>query len=233
MWAEADYLHPRALLGYFPCYSEGNDIVVLDPEDRETVLDALHLPAPAQGRPPLPGRLLPPEGLRRARRRRAAGRHRRRRGHRADGQARGRRASSPSSCSSTASACRPPRAWPSGCTGACATTSASTSRQGRRYSWGYPAVPDQSEHLKVEQLLDLSQIGMEISDGYAPIPEQSTLALDLPTTRRPATTACATAACCPTARPTTSSAAPRATPRAAKTPRRRRPRLSSARARCR
>ena len=49
--------------------------------------------------------------------------------------------------------------------------------QGRRYSWGYPAVPDQSEHLKVERLLELSRIGMEISDGYAPIPEQSTLAL--------------------------------------------------------
>jgi 5-methyltetrahydrofolate--homocysteine methyltransferase len=38
-------------------------------------------------------------------------------------------------------------------------------------------VPEQSEHLKVEKLLDLSQIGMTISDGYAPIPEQSTLAL--------------------------------------------------------
>ena len=38
-------------------------------------------------------------------------------------------------------------------------------------------MPDQSEHLKVEKLLDLSQIGMAISDGYAPIPEQSTLAL--------------------------------------------------------
>ena len=32
--------------------------------------------------------------------------------------------------------------------------------QGRRYSWGYPAVPEQSEHLKVEKLLDLEQIGM-------------------------------------------------------------------------
>ncbi|HYB22402.1 MAG TPA: vitamin B12 dependent-methionine synthase activation domain-containing protein, partial [Solirubrobacteraceae bacterium] len=49
--------------------------------------------------------------------------------------------------------------------------------QGRRYSWGYPAVPDQSEHLKVERLLDLRQIGMSITDGYAPEPEQSTLAL--------------------------------------------------------
>jgi 5-methyltetrahydrofolate--homocysteine methyltransferase len=49
--------------------------------------------------------------------------------------------------------------------------------QGRRYSWGYPAVPEQAEHLKVEQLLGLGEIGMKITDGYAPIPEQSTLAL--------------------------------------------------------
>jgi 5-methyltetrahydrofolate--homocysteine methyltransferase len=50
--------------------------------------------------------------------------------------------------------------------------------QGRRYSWGYPAVPEQSEHLKVEKLLDLGQIGMRITEGgYAPEPEQSTLAL--------------------------------------------------------
>jgi 5-methyltetrahydrofolate--homocysteine methyltransferase len=49
--------------------------------------------------------------------------------------------------------------------------------QGRRYSWGYPAVPEQSEHLKVDQLLHLGDIGMSITDGYAPDPEQSTLAL--------------------------------------------------------
>ena len=49
------------------------------------------LPPPAQGRPHQPGRLLPPEGLRRARRRRAAGGHGRRRGHQGDGPAGGRR----------------------------------------------------------------------------------------------------------------------------------------------
>ena len=38
-------------------------------------------------------------------------------------------------------------------------------------------MPEQSEHLKVERLLDLQQIGMTITDGYAPDPEQSTLAL--------------------------------------------------------
>src|SRR3954464_12728159 len=49
MWAEADYLHPRALLGYFPCYSEGNDIVVLDPADRETVLERFTCPRQPKG----------------------------------------------------------------------------------------------------------------------------------------------------------------------------------------
>ena len=44
MWREADYLRPRALLGYFPCYGEGNEIVVLDPEDRTTVLERLVAP---------------------------------------------------------------------------------------------------------------------------------------------------------------------------------------------
>ena len=48
MWAEADYLHPRALLGYFPCYSEGNDIVVLDPEDRD---DRASSASPARASP--------------------------------------------------------------------------------------------------------------------------------------------------------------------------------------
>src|ERR687885_437390 len=49
MWREADYLHPRALLGYFPCYSEGNEIVVLDPGDRSTVLERLACPRQPRG----------------------------------------------------------------------------------------------------------------------------------------------------------------------------------------
>jgi len=49
--------------------------------------------------------------------------------------------------------------------------------QGRRYSWGYPACPDQSEHEKVFRLLDAPQIGLRLSSGYALEPEQSTLAI--------------------------------------------------------
>ena len=49
--------------------------------------------------------------------------------------------------------------------------------QGRRYSWGYPACPDQSEHEKVWRLLGLEEIGMYLSDGFAVMPEQSTVAI--------------------------------------------------------
>jgi 5-methyltetrahydrofolate--homocysteine methyltransferase len=49
--------------------------------------------------------------------------------------------------------------------------------QGRRYSWGYPACPDQSEHEKVFRLLDAPAIGLRLSGGYAVEPEQSTLAI--------------------------------------------------------
>ncbi|MGI8413446.1 MAG: homocysteine S-methyltransferase family protein [Solirubrobacteraceae bacterium] len=49
--------------------------------------------------------------------------------------------------------------------------------QGRRYSWGYPACPEQSEHEKVFRLLDAPAIGLRLSGGYALEPEQSTLAI--------------------------------------------------------
>jgi 5-methyltetrahydrofolate--homocysteine methyltransferase len=49
--------------------------------------------------------------------------------------------------------------------------------QGRRYSWGYPACPEQSEHEKVFRLLDAPSIGLRLSGGYALEPEQSTVAI--------------------------------------------------------
>ena len=49
--------------------------------------------------------------------------------------------------------------------------------QGRRYSWGYPACPDQSEHEKVDRLLGFSEIGIRLSGGHALEPEQSTAAI--------------------------------------------------------
>ena len=89
--------------------------------------------------------------------------------------------------------------------------------QGRRYSWGYPAVPEQSEHLKVEKLLDLGQIGMSDHRRLRPRPR----AVDARARRPPPAGDLLRHAPGPparrTARPTTSSAAPAATPRCSAT----------------
>ncbi len=194
MWTEQTYLHPRALLGFFPCYALGNDIVVLDPEDRKTELTRFVCPRQPKGdRICLADFFRPavgPDG--------AAG------GSRSNGRVGG-----------------PPSQLDVIAVQAVTVGSEVTElmakleaegefaeqlfvhglgvqtaeglaewlhcevrqmldiplTQGRRYSWGYPAVPEQSEHLKVEKLLHLERIGMSITDGYAPEPEQSTLAL--------------------------------------------------------
>jgi 5-methyltetrahydrofolate--homocysteine methyltransferase len=176
MWREADYLEPRALLGYFPCFAEGNEIVVLDPDDHATELERFTCPRQPKGdrlcladffRPrdaqqldvvalqavtvgPGPTELM--------------GRLERE----------GEFAEQLFVHGLSVQAAEGLAEWlhwtVRGALGIPAT-------QGRRYSWGYPAVPEQAEHLKVERLLGLERIGMRITDGYAPDPEQSTLAL--------------------------------------------------------
>jgi 5-methyltetrahydrofolate--homocysteine methyltransferase len=220
MWREQDYLHPRALLGFFPCYSRGNEIVVLDP----AVVD------PGEG---AAGDDSENEPAARPRARvRARG-----------GAANGALDPADPAAELTRFVCprqpkgdricladffrpanedgSPPDELDVIAVQAVTVGSEVTelmakleadgefaeqlfvhglgvqtaeglaewlhaearamlsipAAQGRRYSWGYPAVPEQAEHLKVEKLLGLGDIGMRITDGYAPEPEQSTLAL--------------------------------------------------------
>lgn len=50
--------------------------------------------------------------------------------------------------------------------------------QGKRYSWGYPAVPEMEDHRKVFDLLPVEkELGMSLSPAYQLIPEQSTAAI--------------------------------------------------------
>jgi 5-methyltetrahydrofolate--homocysteine methyltransferase len=50
--------------------------------------------------------------------------------------------------------------------------------QGRRYSWGYPACPDPAEQTKLMQILPAeSTIGVSLTEGSVLVPEQSTAAL--------------------------------------------------------
>ena len=66
MWAEQDYLHPRARIGYFPCNADGNELVIFDPDDHDVELERLVFPRQPKHDRICLSRLLPaaPGGLR-------------------------------------------------------------------------------------------------------------------------------------------------------------------------
>jgi len=176
MWREQDYLHPRALLGYFPCNADGNELVIFDPADAERELERLVFPRqPRHGRICLADFYRPLESGER------------------------------DVCAIQAVTVGPEvterikqletegefaeQLFVHGigvqaAEGLAEWVHARVRRelgieldQGRRYSWGYPACPDQSEHEKVYRLLDAPSIGLSLSGGHAVEPEQSTLAI--------------------------------------------------------
>jgi 5-methyltetrahydrofolate--homocysteine methyltransferase len=51
--------------------------------------------------------------------------------------------------------------------------------QGKRYSWGYPAIPELEDHKKVFELLPAvtNELGITLSTAHQLIPEQSTAAI--------------------------------------------------------
>ncbi len=176
MWREQDYLHPRARLGYFPCYSEGNEVVVLDPEDRETVLERLVFPRqPAHSRICLADFFRPKESaeldvvalqavtvgpevtevITRL-------------------EAEGEFAEQLFTHGLGVQSAEGSAEWLHSKVRSDLGIGAT---EGRRYSWGYPACPDQSEHEKVYRLLDAPAIGLTLTGGFAVEPEQSTLAI--------------------------------------------------------
>jgi 5-methyltetrahydrofolate--homocysteine methyltransferase len=176
MWDEQDYLRPRARLGYFPCNAEGNELVVFDPENPEDELERLAFPRQPKHdricladfyRPlgsgerdvvALQGVTVGPEVTELIERLEREGEF----------------AEQLYVHGLGVQAAEGLAEWLH------AQVRADLGiplDQGRRYSWGYPACPDQSEHEKVWRLLDLEQIGMTLSDGYAVMPEQSTVAI--------------------------------------------------------
>jgi len=176
MWQEQDYLHPRAVLGYFPCATDGNEVVVFDPEDPERELERLVFPRQPRHdricladfyRPLTSGErdvvalqavTVGPEvtelmaGLER------------------DGEF-------SEQLFVHGLGVQTAEGLAEWLHSRVRADLGIGSAQGRRYSWGYPACPDQSEHEKVFRLLDAGQIGISLSGGHAVIPEQSTVAI--------------------------------------------------------
>jgi 5-methyltetrahydrofolate--homocysteine methyltransferase len=180
MWREQDYLRPRALLGYFPCNSDGNELIVWDPEaPGERELERLVFP-----RQPRHARICLADFYRPL------------------------SSSQPPLCDVVALQAVTAGDEVTELMAKLETDGEFAEQlfvhglgvqtaegmaewvharvrsglgiapaQGRRYSWGYPACPEQSEHEKVFRLLGASSIGLRLSSGYAVEPEQSTLAI--------------------------------------------------------
>jgi len=176
MWREQDYLHPRARLGYFPCNADGNELVIFDPDDPERELERLTFPRqPRHDRICLADFFRPLDSGERdvvALQGVTVGAEVTKVIERLERE--GEFAEQLFVHGLGVQAAEGLAEWlHSRVRGELGIAL----DQGRRYSWGYPACPDQSEHLKVWRLLDLESIGMGLSGGYAVTPEQSTVAI--------------------------------------------------------
>ena len=180
MWAEQDYLRPRTRLGYFPCNAAGNELVVFDPADPGRELERLSFPRqPRHDRICLADLFRPLAADPGAPRRDVCALQAVTVGPRVtevcqrlerDGEFAEQLFVHGLGVQSAEGLAE----W----LHSRVRSDLGIGRdQGRRYSWGYPACPDQSEHEKVFRLLDPGAIGLRLSDGYAVEPEQSTVAI--------------------------------------------------------
>jgi 5-methyltetrahydrofolate--homocysteine methyltransferase len=180
MWSEQTYLRPRALLGYFPCNSEGNSLIVWDPEfPGERELERFVFP-----RQPRHDRICladfyrpvtqshPPQIDVVALQAVTAGDEVTE--LMASLEADGEFAEQLFVHGLGVQTAEGMAEWMHA---RVRRDLRSKKGQGRRYSWGYPACPEQSELEKLFRLLDAPSIGMRLSGGYALEPEQSTVAI--------------------------------------------------------
>ncbi|MBA2522548.1 MAG: methionine synthase, partial [Solirubrobacterales bacterium] len=181
MWRDQDYLRPRAVLGYFPCNADGNEVVVFDPEDPERELHRLVFPRqPRHDRICLADYFRPlTEDPNSAQERDVVALQAVTVGPRVTGvceqlEADGEFAEQLFTHGIGVQAAEGIAEW---LHARVRTELGIEAGRGRRYSWGYPACPDQSEHVKVFDLLDAQRIGLSLSGGYAVEPEQSTVAI--------------------------------------------------------
>ena len=180
MWREQSYLHPRALLGYFPCNSDGNELIVWDPEDFDPAhpreLERLVFPRqPRHDRicladfyRPLGSGEVDVVALQAV----TAGDEVTE--LMASLEADGEFAEQLFVHGLGVQTAEGMAEW---LHARVRSELGVPPAQGRRYSWGYPACPEQSEHEKVFRLLGAPSIGLRLSGGYAVEPEQSTLAI--------------------------------------------------------
>jgi len=176
MWAEQDYLHPKARIGFFPANADGNELVVFDPEDPDRELERLVFPRqPKHDRICLSDFFRPIESGERdvvVLQGVTAGSEVTERIEQLERD--GEFAEQLFVHGLGVQSAEGMAEW---LHARARAELGIEPAQGRRYSWGYPACPEQSEHEKVWRLLGLEEIGMKLSTGWAVEPEQSTVAI--------------------------------------------------------
>jgi 5-methyltetrahydrofolate--homocysteine methyltransferase len=177
MWQEKDaYIKPRAVLGYFPCNSQGNELIIYDPENPDTELERLVFPRqPKHDRICLADFYKPVDSGERdvvALQAVTAGDEVTKLMAKLEED--GEFSEQLFVHGLGVQTAEGMAEW---LHSEVRRELGAEADQGRRWSWGYPACPDQSEHEKVFRLLDAQQIGLRLSGGYAVEPEQSTVAI--------------------------------------------------------
>ncbi|MEJ7893567.1 MAG: vitamin B12 dependent-methionine synthase activation domain-containing protein, partial [Solirubrobacteraceae bacterium] len=176
MWAEQDYLKPRALLGYFPVASVGNTVEVYDPEDHERVLETFVFPRQPKGdrlciadfyRPKDSGELdvVALQAVTAGSRVTEV---------MAELETDGEFAEQLFTHGLGVQVAEGMAEWLHWKT---RDDYGIPQTQGRRWAWGYPACPEQSEHEKLFRVLHAESIGLTLTGGHAVEPEQSTVAI--------------------------------------------------------
>ncbi|MFI5273343.1 MAG: vitamin B12 dependent-methionine synthase activation domain-containing protein, partial [Ktedonobacterales bacterium] len=176
---QRQWLHPQAVYGYFPVRTEGAELVVLDPSDHQRVLDRFAFPRQPEGE-----RLSLTDYFTTA-----------------DGQptvvalqvvTMGARASD-ETARLQAAGDYAEAYFLHGLSVQMAEAMADytnehirrelgySETQGKRYSWGYAAIPELADHERVFRLLGVPEaIGVTLTESHQLVPEQSTAAIIVP-----------------------------------------------------
>lgn len=173
------WLEPRVRYGYFPCASEKNDLIIYDPENQDVEIERLTFPRqPARERLCLADYFLPVTDGRKdvvTFQIVTMSEHATERTESA--QARGDYTESYFSHGLSVSAAE----------GLAEYVHQKTRAElgigeegGKRYSWGYPSCPDLEHHVIVDRLLDMNKIGVQVTEQYMFMPEQTTAAIVVP-----------------------------------------------------
>lgn len=173
------YLHPRAVYGYFPCRADGDDLIILDPNEWAREIERFSFPrqpdgerlcladyfATDDGKPAAVAFQVVTMGDRASEetaRMQAAGDY-------------------------TAAyflhglSVQMAEAMADYVNAQVRRELALSGEQGKRYSWGYAAIPELADHERVFRLLGVPEaIGVTLTGSYQLVPEQSTAAIVVP-----------------------------------------------------